>query len=35
VELSGLKAALGQHLAGNNTVVVSCLQIQAWGRKAL
>jgi ubiquinone/menaquinone biosynthesis C-methylase UbiE len=35
VELSELKAALRQHLAADDTVVVSCLQVQAWGRKAL
>jgi SAM-dependent methyltransferase len=35
IELSELKAALGQHLAANDTMVVSVLFIQAWGRKAL
>jgi ubiquinone/menaquinone biosynthesis C-methylase UbiE len=35
VELSELKAALGEHLAADDTVVVSCLNFQAWGRKAL
>jgi SAM-dependent methyltransferase len=35
VELRDLKTALRQHLAATDTVVVSCLFIQAWGRKAL
>jgi hypothetical protein len=35
VELSELKKALRQHLAADDTMVVSCLQVQAWGRKAL
>jgi SAM-dependent methyltransferase len=35
VELNQLKAALGEHLAADDTVVVSCLIFQAWGRKAL
>jgi ubiquinone/menaquinone biosynthesis C-methylase UbiE len=34
-ELSELKAALGQHLAAAETVVVSPLFFQCWGRKAL
>jgi ubiquinone/menaquinone biosynthesis C-methylase UbiE len=35
MELSEMKTALGQHLAADDTMVVSCLQVQAWGRKAL
>jgi hypothetical protein len=35
VELRELKAALAEHLADDDTVVVSCLFLQAWGRKAL
>jgi hypothetical protein len=34
-ELRELKAALGEHLAAPDTVVVSCLIFQVWGRKAL
>jgi SAM-dependent methyltransferase len=33
LELSELKAALGQHLAATDTVVVAPLVVQAWGRK--
>jgi hypothetical protein len=35
LELSELKAALGQHLAATDTVVVAPLVVQAWGRKPL
>jgi hypothetical protein len=35
VELGELKAALRQHLEANDTVVISELFVQAWGRKAL
>jgi len=32
-ELTGLKADLSRHLADPNTLVVSHLYFQAWGRK--
>jgi SAM-dependent methyltransferase len=35
VELNDLMAALAEHLAVDDTVVVSPLRVQAWGRKAL
>jgi SAM-dependent methyltransferase len=35
LELSELKAALGRHLATDDTVVVSPLRLQVWGRKPL
>lgn len=35
VEMTELKKALGQHLAADDTVVVSHLFLQAWGRKVV
>jgi SAM-dependent methyltransferase len=35
VQLSEWKTALARHLAAEDTMVVSCLFFQAWGRKAL
>lgn len=34
-ELSELKAALKRHLEDPDTFVISCLFVQAWGRKAI